>query len=157
MNSATPLQDTLDDLSGYDWIPGVTQIVDGIRSAQHAVAAGQLSLDATQTLLSLLGNPNGPDLLTALAHLVQHVTSPANPSLGALPDDVRKTVQHCGEAHAYETAEYAPRDQPNEAAGLIFEHTPTAGRGCSTVTETDRKELSDKVSKANKQSANRPK
>ena len=116
----TALTETLDDLAGFAWIPGVAQILDGIRTAQQAAASGQLSTDTTQTLLSLLGNPHGPDLQEALARLGQDVTNPdTNPALNELDPQAAKTVQHLGELHAFETAQYAIRQHTNEAAGLI--------------------------------------
>lgn len=153
----TPLDDTLDDLDGFAWIPGMAQILDGIRTAQQAAANGQLNLDATQTLLVLLGNPNGPDLQQALAELAQTITNPdTNTALRALDPHTVKTVQHLGELHVYETAEYAPRDHTNEACGLVYEAAQHAGGRCQTVTDDERKELSKKVADANKKSINRP-
>lgn len=154
----TALDDTLDDLAGLAWIPGMAQILNGLSIAQQAARTGGLSLDATQTLLSLLGNPNGPDLTEALAHLAQEITNPdTNPTLTALHPDTAKTVQHLGELHAHETADYAPRDHTNEAAGLIAEHAPHTEGGCTAMTDAEREELSQKVAEANRQSANRPK
>jgi len=116
----TALDDTLDDLAGFGWIPGLDQILDGIRTAKAAAAAGELSLDATQTLLALLGNPDGPDLPEALAGLAPTITNPAtNPALDQLAPDTAKAVQLLGELHAHETADYTPRDHTNEAAALI--------------------------------------
>ncbi|MGW2725706.1 hypothetical protein [Streptomyces sp. NPDC001492] len=114
------LDDVLDDLTGFHWIPGVQAIVDGIRTTQQAAARGELSTDATQTLLSLLGNPNGPDLQEALAGLAREITNPdSNPAIASLDPDTAKQVQHLGELHAFDTATYAVRDHTNEAAGLI--------------------------------------
>lgn len=147
--TVTALDDTLDDLAGFDWIPGVAQILHGLATARDAAANGQLTADATQTLLVLIANPNGPDLTEALAHLVQDLTNPAtNRALTGLPDEVAKKVQHLGEMHAYETAEYAPRDHPNEAAGLIYEHDTRGGR-CEAVDD----ELRRKNAAKNKQSS----
>jgi hypothetical protein len=152
----TALDDTLDDLAGFDWIPGVAQVLDGLRTIQTAATNGQLTADATQTLLVLIANPNGPDLTEALAHLVQDLTNPGtNRTLAGLPDEVAKKVQHLGELHVYETAEYAPREQPNEAAGLIYEHDTRGGR-CEAMTDKEREELSRKNAEKNKQSLNRP-
>lgn len=151
----TALDDTLDDLAGFGWIPGIRQILDGLTTARDAATNGQLSADATQTLLVLTSNPHGPDLTEALAHLVQDLTNPAtNRALTGLPDDVAKRVQHLGELHVYETAEYAPREQPNEAAGLIYEHANTTEGGCTPMTDAEREELSKKVAEANKRSEN---
>ncbi|MFF1444139.1 hypothetical protein [Streptomyces sp. NPDC058295] len=125
------LDDTLDDLSGFGWIPGLDQMLDGIRIAKEAAANGELSLDAAQTLLTLLGNPDGPDLPEALAGLAADVTNPAtNPTLDELtqntnpdPDEIApdtvKELQRLGEQHVRDTADYTPRDHTNEAAALI--------------------------------------
>lgn len=121
----TALDDTLDDLAGLAWIPGLAQVLDGLRTLQHTAQTGRLSLDATQTLLAVLGNPNGPDLPEALAYLAQDITNPdTNPALTALDPDTAKTVQHLGELHAHDTADYTPRDHTNEAAGVIAAHAP---------------------------------
>ena len=96
------------------------------------------------------------DSTEALAHLVQDLTNPAtNRALTGLPDDVAKRVQHLGELHVYETAEYAPREQPNEAAGLIYEHDTRGGR-CEAVTDQEKEALSKKLKEVNERSENRP-
>lgn len=154
----TALDDAIDDLAGLAWIPGVGQILAGLDTAQQAARTGQLGLEATHTLLVLCGNPNGPDLTEALAGLAQEITNPdTNPSLTALDDDTRKTVQLLGELHVHDTADYTPRQHTNEAAGLIAEHAPHTEGGCTAMTDAERKELSQKVKDANKQSSNRPK
>ena len=118
------LDNTLDDLTGFDWIPGIRQILNGARALASASRDGRLDLDATPTALTLLANPHGPDLPELFALLVQELTNPAtNPTLAVLPDDVRKDVQRLGETHVLETA-YAPQGAPNEAAGLIAESEP---------------------------------
>lgn len=151
----TALDDTLDDLAGLSWLPGIAQILDGINTARTAAASGRLSTDATQTLLALLGNPNGPDLPEALAHLVQDLTNPVtNRALTSLPDDVAKDVQLLGEQHVHQTADYTPRDCPNEAAALIYEHTDTREGRCQTVTDKEREELSKKNAEKNERSEN---
>ena len=147
----TALDDTLDDLAGFGWIPGIRQILDGLTTARDAATNGQLSADATQTLLVLTSNPHGPDLTEALAHLVQDLTNPAtNRALTGLPDDVAKRVQHLGELHVYETAEYAPREQPNEAAGLIYEHADTTEGGCTAVDDELRRKNAEKNKRSEK-------
>lgn len=154
----TALDDTLDDLAGFAWIPGVQQIVDGLAAAQQAANNGQLSTEATQTLLSLIGNPHGPDLQEALAGLAQEITHPdSNPALTALDPHTAKQVQHLGELHTHDTALYASREHTNEACGLISEAAAQhAGGRCPAVTDEQRKELSKKVADANKKSINRP-
>ncbi|MCX4571618.1 hypothetical protein OOK48_35450 [Streptomyces viridodiastaticus] len=153
------LDNALDRLDGYEWIEGIDQIANGARALAAASRAGRLNFDATQTSLNLLGDPNEPDvdLPGIFALLVQELTNPkTNPTLAVLPDEPRKTVQQLGESHVLETA-YAPRDCPNEAAGLISEHTPTSSEGrCQAVTDAEREELRRKVADVNKRSENRP-
>jgi hypothetical protein len=149
------LDEVFEDLDGFGWIPGIGQILDGARTLQTAIRDGQVDADATQTALTIFANPHGPDLVEVLSLLVQELTNPrTNPALAVLPDEPRKTVQQLGEVHVLETA-YAPRDCPNEAAGLISEHTPTNGEGrCQAVTDAEREELRRKVAEANKRSEN---
>lgn len=152
------LDEVLEDLDGFAWIPGIAQILDGARTLASASRDGQLTADATQTALTILANPTGPDLPEILALLVQDLTNPAtNPALTTLPDEIAKDVQLLGETHVHQTADYTPRDCPNEAAGLIYEHTPTSSEGrCPAVTDAEREELRRKVADANKRSENRP-
>lgn len=116
------LADALDDLAGLAWLPGMSDILTGIRTAQAAAAAGELTLDQTQTYLSGLADPHNQDLTLVLALLARCLTNPAtNPALLSLDLDTQKDVQHLGEIHVFEAAECAPRDRTNEAAGLIYE------------------------------------
>lgn len=153
----TALDDTLDDLAGLAWLPGIGQILDGIRTAQRAAHDGRLTLDATQTLAVLLGNPSGPDLIEALAHLAQDLTHPdTNPTLTALDPDTCKAVQLLGEQHARDTADYAIRDHTNEAAALITEAAPHAREEVPAVlrlNDDERKKLSEKNAAKNKRSS----
>ena len=152
------LDEVFDDLDGFGWIPGIGQILDGARTLQTAIHAGQLTADATQTALTIFANPHGPDLVEVLALLVQDLTNPTvNPALAGLPDEIAKDVQLLGETHVHQTADYTPREAPNEAAGLISQHAPTSGEGrCQAVTDAEREELRRKVAEANKRSENRP-
>lgn len=153
----TTFDEILDDLSGFTWIPGIGQVIDGLCTTRTAAATGHLSVDGTQTLLTLLGNPHGPDLIEALAGLAQDITNPTtNHALTDLDPEAMKAVQLEGELHVHETADYAPRSHPNEAAGLIAEAAHTGGR-CQTVDDAKRKEMHDKLAKKNEDSRNRPK
>ena len=152
----TTLDEILDDLSGFTWIPGIGQVIDGLRTTRTAAATGQLTVDGTQTLLALLGNPHGPDLIEALAGLAQTITNPTtNKALTDLDPQAVKTVQLEGELHAHETADWAPREHTNQAAGLLNEAHTTGGR-CQTVDDAKRKEMHDKLAKRNEDSRNRP-
>ncbi|WP_404974782.1 hypothetical protein [[Kitasatospora] papulosa] len=149
------LHNTLDGFDGLDWIPGLTKILDGIQDMADAAQNGQFTLDATQTTLSLLANPHDPDLPQLLALLAAHLTNAdTNPALAPLDPETRKTVQLAGETHVHDTAEYTPRAHPNHAAGLIDE--ATRGGAMTLLDDDQRKELSSKVRKVNKQSESRP-
>ncbi|TXS50165.1 hypothetical protein [Streptomyces sp. t39] len=113
----------LEDLDGLSWVPGVDLILAGIREAATAATDGRLDTDTTSTLLSAIANPHGPDLTAALAHLAQHLTSTQNRALDQLDPHTAKKVAELGERHAHDTALYAPKDGPNEAAGLIYPST----------------------------------
>ncbi|WP_060888636.1 hypothetical protein [Streptomyces scabiei] len=128
MAGPTELDGTLADLDGFTWIPGIADLLRGYRALAQTAASGQLTADDTQTALALLGNPHGPDLIDVQAQLVKNLTDPAtNPgALAGLPDKTTKQIQHLGEIHAFETRELAPRDNTNEAAGLLYEATAIA-------------------------------
>ena len=116
----TEFHDTLDDLAGFAWIPGVGQVLDGLRTIRDTAASGRLDLDTVQTLLTLCGNPDGPDLPELCARLAQDLTNPdTNPALTTLHPDTAKQVQRLGEQHARDTADYTPRHHTTEAAALI--------------------------------------
>lgn len=120
--TGSDLDDVLDDLDGFEWIPGLAQVLEGIRTIQDAARTGRLGLEETQTLLVLLGNPDGPDLPEALARLAQEVTCPeVNRALTVLAPETVKEVQRLTTCHAWDTADYAPRAYTGEAAALISE------------------------------------
>jgi len=150
------LHDALDDLAGLDWIPGFSLILAGIREAADAAQAGQFTLDATQTGLTVLANPEGTDLPNLISLLVAHLTGDTNTTLAQLDDPTRKTVQLHGEHHVHATADYTPRDHANEAAALIYEAAERRAQAMTHLDDDERKELSDKVRKVNKQSESRP-
>jgi hypothetical protein len=83
MSEYSELADALIDFEGLDWIPGVAKLLEGFAEINEAAHAGQLTVDATQTLLSLLGNPNGPDLNHLLALTAKTITGPT--TTGPMP------------------------------------------------------------------------
>lgn len=98
----THLDGALDDLDGLTWIPGVEQILTGFREAAVAAARGDLSLDATQSLIAAIAGSPGADLVSTLGYLIQHLTNPTtNPTLTNLPADKQKTAQRYGEQTAH--------------------------------------------------------
>lgn len=120
------LDDALEDFDGFRWIPGLGKVLDGIAEMDAAARAGRITPDGTQSLLSIHGNPSGPDLPYLFSLVVKTLTGPDNPVLNGLHDgddergdEIRKQLQHLGELHAFETAEYAIREHTNEAAALI--------------------------------------
>ena len=155
--AVSDLHDALDDMTGLDWIPGMSKILAGFREAAHAAENGQFTLDATQTGLTVLANTEGDDIPNLIGLLVAHLTDAStNTTLTVLDDQTRKNVQHRGELHAFETAHHTPREHPNEAAALIYEAAERGAPAMNHLDDDQRKELSDKVRKVNKQSESRP-
>jgi hypothetical protein len=115
------LGDALLDFEGLRWIPGISQILDGLTELDAAARAGRISPDATQTLLSTIASPDSVDITHLFALAVTTLTGPENRALDGLDEETRKAVQHLGEQHAFTAAEFAPREYTNEAAGLIYE------------------------------------
>jgi hypothetical protein len=116
-NAVPPLDDDqaglLDDLAGVH--AGVDMIRDGIRH----LALSRLSPSETQTVLYTLAGAEGLDVLTALAQLVQRLTNPdTNPALRGLDLPTQKEIQHHGELHAYDVADF-DRQPIADAIGLI--------------------------------------
>ncbi|MFF8279962.1 hypothetical protein ACF05T_28315 [Streptomyces lateritius] len=109
----TDLTGVLDDLANIH--PGFDLIRDGIR----LLAVDRLTVDKTQTVITTVAG-TGTDVIAALGLLMQRLTNPnTNPALRTLDPATAKKVQQRGEQYAYETAEYAPREHPCEAAALI--------------------------------------
>ncbi|WP_329126085.1 hypothetical protein [Streptomyces sp. NBC_01353] len=116
-NAVPPLDDelagALDDLAGIH--EGIDLIRDGIR----LLAVDKLTADKTQTVITSIAG-TGTDVQALLGLLMQRLTNPdSNPGLRHLDGDTLKAVQRLGEQYAYETAEFAPREHPCEAAALI--------------------------------------
>lgn len=118
--TTTDLDNVLDDLAGLTWIPGITQILDGIRETQTAIAEGALSLDATQTLIASIAGSTGADLVSALAHLTAHATNPhTNPALQQITAAQQKDCQRHGEAALYHLADDWLHQHASEASAAI--------------------------------------
>lgn len=116
----TDLDNLLDDLTGFTWLPGITQILDGIRTTARAAATGHLDLDATQTLFAVLtGAADGTDLVGALAELTAQIATPdTNPALTHLDPHAQKRVQQHGEQARYALLEpdlHAPAAEASAA------------------------------------------
>ncbi|WP_331728817.1 hypothetical protein OG693_39480 (plasmid) [Streptomyces sp. NBC_01259] len=115
----TELDNVLDDLTGLSWLPGIAQILDGIRKAQTAISQGDLTTDATQTLIAGIAGSAGADLITALAHLTAHAASGVNPSLRTLPLDQQKDAQRYGELVVYDLSDPKLHQAASEASAAI--------------------------------------
>ncbi|MFG2540651.1 hypothetical protein ACGFU4_35975 [Streptomyces sp. NPDC048511] len=118
--TATELDDVLDDLTGLDWIPGINTILTGIREAQTAILAGRLDPDATQTLIAATAGSAGADLVTALAQLVATATnSDTNPALRQLTDRQQKDTQYHGEIALHALTDTDVHQPASEASAAI--------------------------------------
>lgn len=114
----------LDAFDGFAWIPGVAQILAGFREALDAARTGRMPVDATQTWMPLIANPDGLDLQHLLALLGRELIGPANKALAGLDDETRNELQDLGDEHVALAEELNPRTCLTEAAGLISEHHP---------------------------------
>ncbi|MFC8207964.1 hypothetical protein [[Kitasatospora] papulosa] len=109
------LANCLDDLTA------VHTGIDQIRAGIHTLATTTLTPDQTQTILSTLaGSPDGTDVLTALAHLIQHLATPTtNPALRDLPAEQRKLAQLHGETAVFALTAPDLHQHAAEAAAAI--------------------------------------
>ncbi|MFR9794258.1 hypothetical protein ACL07V_37485 [Streptomyces sp. MB22_4] len=144
----TELGGTLTDLASVH--AGIDLIRTGIRLLAH----DRHDLNTTQVLLAALaGSPDGTDVLAAIGQLVERLTSAdTNPAVRALPIDQQKEAAHQGWLTQHNLTDPELRDTASRACAAldIREEVPA-------VTDTERKELSQKVAEANRQSNNRPK
>ncbi|MFG2677025.1 hypothetical protein [Streptomyces sp. NPDC048445] len=119
----TEFDNVLDDLAGLTWLPGITQILDGIREAQTAISRGDLTTDATQTLIAGIAGSAGADLVSALAHLTAHATNPhTNPALHQLPATQQKETQHHGETALFHLTDTWLHQHASEASAAISQY-----------------------------------
>ncbi|CAK7288653.1 hypothetical protein [Streptomyces misionensis] len=144
----TELGGTLADLANVH--AGIDLIRNGIRLIAH----DRLDLNQTQVLLAALaGSPDGTDVLAAIGQLAERLTSTdTNPAVRALPIDQQKEAAHQGWLTAHNLSDPELRDTASRACAVL-----DAREEVHPVTETERKELSQKVADANKRSENRPK
>ena len=121
--AATDLDNTLDDLDGLTWIPGIDNILTGLRETQTAITQGRLDTDATQTLIATLAGSNGADLITTIAHLITHATNPTtNPALRHLPHHQQQSTRHHGELAAYALTDNDIHQPASEASAAISQY-----------------------------------
>ena len=146
----TDLGDTLDELGTDPIHPALTLIRDGIQQ----LAEDQHDLNTTQVLLAALaGSPDGNDLLGALGLLAARLADPdTNVALRTLPFDRQCQAYK----HGWETARTLNDPELRNPASNACAALDNTGRRCD-VDDKKRKEMHDKVKKANNQSSNRPK
>jgi hypothetical protein len=143
----TTLGDVLDDLEGFH--PGIDLIRDGIR----LLATDRHTAEKTQSLCAALAGAKDVDVLTAIGLLVARLASAdSNPALRTLPFEQQKIAALHGERLVFDLADDDLHQHASEAAAAI----DTAVRGCTQMTDAERKELSKKVADANRRSENRP-
>ncbi|MET8571880.1 hypothetical protein [Streptomyces sp. NPDC004783] len=148
---STDLDDALDALAelGDD---DIDLIITAFRNIAHRASHGHLDINTTQVLLaSIAASPDGADLVGACGFLTAEITS-RNPALDNLPDNVRKATTRAGEEAAFRLTDTYLREPASEANASL----DLPERRCPAVTDNERKELSQKVKEANKQSSNRP-
>ncbi|THA29207.1 hypothetical protein E6R18_25185 [Streptomyces sp. A1277] len=121
--AATDLDNTIDDLAGLDWIPGIDHILTGLRTTQDAITRGDLTPDTTQTLLAVLAGSAGVDLITAIGQLITHATNPhTNPALHTLTRAQRKETQHQGELALFDLTDPRIHQHASAASAAISHH-----------------------------------
>ncbi|MFD8839827.1 hypothetical protein [Streptomyces griseofuscus] len=140
--------DTLTELEDED----LDRIVAGFRGLVRRAQTGQLDINTTQVIIAALAaSPDNGDLIGACAYTIAELTD-HNPALDQLANDHRKEVIKAGQEAAYHLTRPKLRDPASLACAAL-----DTRRDVRTVTDTQRKELSQKVADANRQSANRPK
>jgi hypothetical protein len=151
----TELDWLLEDLTdGSNIHRGIRLIAAGARAIAEDAATDQLDVPATQLLQTQLCGNADIDVVALIGALQAWLSSPAtNPALGGLPEELQKTVQHQGELADYTLRDPELRTPASTACAALDQ----AERGCTDMTDEKRKELHDKVKKANEQSTKRPK
>lgn len=121
--AATDLDNTIDDLAGFGWIPGIDHILTGLRETQDAITRGDLTTDATQTLIAVLAGSAGADLITAIGQLTAHATNPdTNPALRTLTRQQQKDTRHQGELALFDLTAPRIHQAASNASGAISSH-----------------------------------
>lgn len=118
---ATELGALLDELAGFDWIPGIAKLREAFRETAEAVLAGRVSTDASQSLAATLAGSNGADALTAIGHLTALTTNPdTNPALAHIDADRAKEARLHGELLVHHLADdYRLHQHAADAAAAI--------------------------------------
>ena len=140
--------DTLTEIGDQD----LDLIVTGFRNLARRARTGQLDPNHTQVLLaSICASPDATDVVGLAGYAIAELTD-HNPALEALTDDARKDAVQAGQEAAFRLSDTYLREPASNACAAL-DHTE---RGCA-VDDQKRKEMHDKVKKANNQSSNRPK
>lgn len=141
--------DTLAEIGDQD----LDLIITGYRNLARRARLGLLDPNHTQVLLaSICASPDATDLVGAAGYLIAELTD-RNPALDQLTDDARKDAVQAGQEAAFRLTDTYLREPASNACAALDHLEPE--RGCD-VDDQKRKEMHDKVKKANNQSSNRP-
>jgi hypothetical protein len=121
----TELGDTLDDLNGFDWLPGFADLRAALRTIAEAVLTGRYTADASQTLAAVLAGSAGADVLTVVGHLTALITNPdTNPALTHIDPDRAKKARLHGEHLVHHLADDHDLHQHAANAAAAIDHQP---------------------------------
>ncbi|MFD8488644.1 hypothetical protein [Streptomyces sp. NPDC059712] len=139
-----------DITDGTNIHPGIRKMTAGL---VEIVEDHTLDPAATALILSQLAGAADSNLLHAIGAAIAHLTSPANPALNHLDDDQAKDTNRYGYLARLDLQDPDLATNTSKAIAAL-----TAPKEVNPVRLTDeqRKEMSKKVAKANKQSSNRP-
>ena len=114
---ATELGGLLEDLTnGTNIHPGIHLIAAGIRTIAEDPT---LDRSAIQLLLAMLaGSPDGLDVIGAVAHLLEHLTTNP-PAIQALDEDRKKNLAHQGWLATYHLNDPTLRDPAANACAAL--------------------------------------
>ncbi|MFF7795563.1 hypothetical protein [Streptomyces sp. NPDC007991] len=148
----TELGDILDRLADLG-DPDIDLIVTAFRNLAHR----RHTITTTQVLaVALTGDPDALDVTAAAALLTARLfNADTNPALRTLPFDQQEEARQHGKTTAHELTDPDLRTPAAEANAALDPRKEVPAVKC--LTDEQRKELSKKVDKANKQSQNRPK
>lgn len=139
--------DTLAEIGDED----LDEIAARFRNIARRARLGLIDPNHTQVLLAAIGaSPDATDLVGAAGYLTAELTD-HNPALDQLTDDARKDATRHGQEAAFRLTDTYLREPASNACAAL-DHTE---RRCH-VDDQKRKEMHDKVKKANNQSSNRP-
>ncbi|MFE6412569.1 hypothetical protein ACFVOR_37180 [Streptomyces sp. NPDC057837] len=145
--------DTLAEIGDED----LDLIVTGFRNIARRARTRQLDPNHTQVLLaSICASPDATDVVGLAGYAIAELTD-HNPALEALTNDARKNAVQAGQEAAFRLTDDYLRRPASDANEALDHLDPERRCHVDRLTDEQRKELSDKVKKANDQSRNRPK